>query len=204
MLKLKYCCVFFVVLFFSCEENGKDKFEAMKDTPKALQKSGELDVSSFKSRGKINLVGELYQELLERDPELRKFEESRDEFNKGHQNYLNRFDEYDDKSRGYYGDANSFAKVIKDSILRKKIEQLLLRNEEKYKHLISKHSSLQDELSKHSSAIEDRLVVLKILLTLEQIEKYQKDNLPDTKEASLLIKKGKMVSSKTDSLTPKY
>jgi hypothetical protein len=91
-----------------------------------------------------------------------------------------------------------------DSILRKKIEQLLLRNEEKYKHLISKHSSLQDELSKHSSAIEDRLVVLKILLTLEQIEKYQKDNLPDTKEASLLIKKGKMVSSKTDSLTPKY
>ncbi len=142
--------------------------------------------------------------MQEKNPELRKLEESRDEFNKGHQDYLNRFDNYDGTSMEYYKDANSYVKAIKDSILRKKVEQLLLRNEEKYKQLISRHRSLQDELLMHSSTIEDRLVVLKILLTLEQIEKYQKDNLPDTKDASLLIKKGKKISSEVNSHTPKY
>ncbi|GAL85520.1 hypothetical protein MYP_2749 [Sporocytophaga myxococcoides] len=80
----------------------------------------------FKSRGKTNLVSELYQELLEKDPELRKLEENKDEFNKGHQNYLNAFEGYDGKSREYYRDVNSFVKAIKDSILSNKIELLLL------------------------------------------------------------------------------
>lgn len=203
MLKSKYCFLFLVVLFFSCGENRNDNLQAKRDTPKALQNSGELDVSSFKSRKGINLVSELYQELQEKNPELKKLEDSRNEFNEGHQNYLNRFDEYDSKSQEYYRDANSYAKTINDSILRKKIENLLIQNEEKYKHIISKHTGLQDDLSKLSSTIEDRLIVLKVLLTLEQIEKYQKDNLPDTKEPSALIRKGDSVSSKVESLTPK-
>jgi len=204
MLKSKYCFLILVVLFFSCEENREDQLQVKKDTPKALQNSSEIDVSSFKSRGKTNLVSELYQELTEKNPDLRKLEDSRNDFNEGHQNYLNHFDEYDSKSHDYYRDANSYVKTINDSILRKKIEHLLTRNEEKYKHIISKHTGLQHDLSKLSSTIEDRLIVLKVLLTLEQIEKYQKDNLPDTKEASSLIKKGDRVSSKFDSLTPKY
>jgi len=140
---------------------------------------------------------------MEKNPELRKLEDNRNEFNEEHQNYLNRFDGYDSKSREYYRDAFSNAKAINDSILRKKIEQLLTKNEEKYKIIISKHTALQKDLSKLSSAIEDRLVVLRILLTLEQIEKYQKDNLPDTREPASLIRKGGRVSSKADSLTPK-
>ncbi len=204
MLKSKYCFIFLVVLFFSCEENREDKFQAKKDTPKALQNSDELDVNSFKSRKGTNLVSELYQELMEKNPELRKLEDSRNEFNEGHQNYINRFDEYDSKSQEYYRDANLFVKTINDSILRKKIEHLLTHNEEKYKHIISKHTGLQNDLSKLSSTIEDRLIVLKVLLTLEQIEKYQKDNLPDTKELSSLIRKGNKVSLEVDSISPKY
>ncbi|MBO9702143.1 MAG: hypothetical protein J7604_18180 [Sporocytophaga sp.] len=193
-----------MVLLFSCEENREDKIHVKKNTPKALQNSDELYVSSFESRGKENLVSDLYQELMEKNSELRKLEESRNEFNERHQNYLYRFDEYDSKSQQYYRDANSYVNAINDSILRKKIEHLLTRNEEKYKHIISKHTGLQNDLSKLSSTIEDRLIVLKVLLTLEQIEKYEKDNLPDRKEPASLIRKGGKVSSKLDSLTPKY
>ncbi len=193
-----------MVLCFSCGENREDQFQAKKDTPKALQNSGELDVSSFKSRKGTNLVSELYQELIEKNPELRNLEDSRKEFNEKHQNYLTRFDEFDSKSKEYYRDADSYTKTINDTILKRKIEQLLIHNEEKYKNIIFGHTGLQDDLSKLSSSIEDRLIVLKVLLTLEQIEKYQKENLPDTKEALLVIKKGRLLSSKADSLTPKY
>jgi hypothetical protein len=74
----------------------------------------------------------------------------------------------------------------------------------KYAAKTAELNSLLKQISKNDATMSDHHTVLKIVLTLAMIEKYQDDNKPKTAACKDVIDRQQRLISRTDSLTPKY
>ena len=194
--------IFILTLLVSCgggqTENNKP---TQQETPKALQDS-KLEIKSYSRSG--DLTEELYQELVGKTPALKKLEDDFDAFIPKPNDLKDKFNQYDSKSNSYYNSANYKATAISDSLLKKKIISLIMTSNNKYSAKTAELNSLLKQISKDGATLNDHHSVLKIVLTLPMIEKYQDDNKPNKKEFKDLINQQEKLIIQTDSLTPKY
>ncbi len=194
--------VFIFTLLFSCgnKETG-DNATTKQETPEALQ-DDKLEIKSYSRSG--DLTEELYQELVGKNPALKKLEDDLDAFRPKPKELTDKFNKYDSKSNSYYSSANYKAAAITDSLLRMKIFSLITTSNKQYSTKTAELNSLLKQISKNGATLNDHHSVLKIVLTLPMIEKYQDDNKPDKKEFKNLIKQQEDLIERTDSLTPNY
>lgn len=194
--------IFILTLLVSCgggqTENNKP---TQQETPKALQDS-KLEIKSYSRSG--DLTEELYQELVGKTPSLKKLEDDLDAFIPKPNDLKDKFNQYDSKSNSYYNSANYKATAISDSLLKKKIISLIMTSNNKYSAKTAELNSLLKQISKDGATLNDHHSVLKIVLTLPMIEKYQDDNKPNKKDFKDLINQQEKLIIQTDSLTPKY
>jgi hypothetical protein len=194
-----------LIIAVSCGENRNEKPKAEIQNPEALQDVSSSDFSSSisKTRGG-NLIDELYNELVEKDSDLMKLETELDEFSQKPNETQNIFHSYDSKSKQYYGDANSYANQISDSIAKRKILNFIKQSSEKYEIKSKTIKELTNEISKNQTTLNDNHQILKIALTLPIIEKYQTDNLPKADTFNQTIGKQKELNKKILDKTPKF
>ncbi len=194
--------IFALTLLVSCGGGQTDNNDSTnQETPKAL-KDDELDLKSYSRSG--DLTEELYQELVGKTPALKKLEEDLDAFSPQPKDLNEKFQQYDSKSKNYYSSAIYKASAIGDSLLKKKIIELITTSNNKYSTKTAELNSLLKQISKNGATLNDHHSVLKIVLTLPIIEKYQDDNKPNKGEFIDLIKQQENLILQTDSLTPVY
>jgi hypothetical protein len=187
---------------FSCGGKRIENKPTEQETPKALQ-DDKLDIKSY-SRSKSDLAEVLYLELVDKSPELKKLEDDLGTLNSKASDLETKFNTYNQKSDSYYNSAKEKTAAITDSLLRKKIIALITNSQNLYSNKTASVNSLRKLISDNSSTINDSYSVLKIVLTLQLIEKYQNDNLPDKKDFNEFIKDQEKLIQRTASLTPKY
>lgn len=189
-------------LVLSCSNGEADAHQtAPQETPKALQ-DGEYEIKSY-SRSN-DLIEEVYQEIVDKTPALKKLEDDLDAFRSKPNELGTKFNEYDDKSHKYYNSANAKVSTISDSILRKKIVAHIAASSKMYSQNTAELNALLKQIAKNDITLQDHHSVLKVIITLPIIEKYQADNKPGQKEFDNLIKQQEHLIMRTDSLTPKY
>ncbi len=176
------------LLFMLASCNNKPtQDKPTQDIPKALEdKTASYEIIS--KRGNDDLIESLYNELLSKNVSLRELEDNIDALNRSRDDSTNLFNKFNRKNQAYFSDANKHVEVIKDSLLREKIKNLITNKVEKYNSLIVKHSELLKFIEANSLTIADLHNVLKIVKTLPLIEKYQQDNLPSTKSLESYLK----------------
>jgi hypothetical protein len=178
-IKKTFFLSFFVLLIVSCNNNRKQDIPK-QETPKALDdKSSSYELLS--KRSYEDLVESLYNEVVAKDTDLKKIEETIDELavSKSDSTYL--FDQFNNKNQSYFNAAEKHISGIKDSLLRNKMKTLLANNLIKYTSSIKKHKDLLSAMEAKNLTIADLHSVLKIVKTLPLMEKYQSDHLPATK-----------------------
>lgn len=189
------------VLLFSCSEDKQNTIN-VEETPAALQ-DNKVSISSYSKRGD-DLVEELYQELVEKSTDLKNLEETI-EFQNGLSNeQKNIFEKYTQKSSSFYHTAEYNAQLISDSLIKKQLLTIVASSKKTHEARSKEVNSLVDMISKNEKNINDRHAVLKILLTLPVIEKYQKTNLPEKNSFNKVLDDQRKLIKKTDSLTPKH
>jgi hypothetical protein len=193
--------IFILTLLVSCGGQTENNKPTQQETPKALQDS-KLEIKSYSRSG--DLTEELYLELVDKTPALKKLEDDLDTFRPKPNELKDKFNQYDSKSNSYFSSANYKASAITDSLLKKKIIALIITSSNKYSTKTAELNSLLTQISKDGATLNDHHSVLKIVLTLPIIEKYQDDNKPNKKEFKDLINQQKKLIIRTDSLTPKY
>ncbi len=201
--------IFCIAILFSCTErkdsvpqNSENK-SGPQEIPEAL-KDDTKEISISRNRYSNDLTEELYAELVGKRPELKSLEEDLEHLRSKSGEVNQNFNQYDDKSSSYYRSADSKAGGISDTLLRKRITNLIANSKNQYAGKTSELNSLLNQISQKESTIADHHAVLKIVLTLPLIEAYQKNNLPDKKIFKDLIKKEENFIHCLDSLTPKY
>ena len=189
-------------LFVSCSGRQADNNKPTKqETPKALQ-DNKMEIKSYSRSG--DLTEELYQELVGKTPALKKLEDDLDAFAPNANDLNIKFQQYDSKSNSYNSSANYKASAIGDSLLKKKIIELITTSNKKYSTKTAELNSLFKQISKNGATLNDHHLVLKIVMTLPLIEKYQDDNKPNKKDFKDLLDQQEKLILRTDSLTPKY
>lgn len=168
-----------LVSIFSCSQS-QTKDQTKTETPKALEdNNSSFDLVS--KRGPENLVESLYNELAKKDAELMKLEATMASLAKSKDDSTGMFISFNSKNQSYFNSAEQHVTEIKDSILRGKIKNLLSDQLLKYNSQIGNHSKLLESIERNQISISDLYTALKVVKTLPLIDKYQKDNLPDTK-----------------------
>jgi hypothetical protein len=194
---LNFSIITLLIFFASCDNKEIKKIE---DTPDALQN----DKYVFSGNRSANILELLYEDLKEKNPEIMKLEERLDLAQSRFDDVKKEFDKYDSKSNSYYQIAELKAKSISDSLLREKINGLILNSNKEYVTKKAKLDSLLKQLDQQNTNILDKHQALQILLTLPLIEKYQNDFLLGTKEFEELILSHDSLIDNINRLTPKY
>jgi hypothetical protein len=190
-----------VLLFASCN-NTRTQDKPKEDSPKALQDKNSS--SEFISkRSYEDMVESLYSELVTKDIALKTLEDKIDELGSSKSDSLHLFEKFNSKNQAYFNSANGHVAVIKDSLLKNKMQNLIAKNLAKYSSSVAKHNELIELIAKKNLTIDDLHIVLKIVRTLPLIEKYQKDNLPNTKSLEGYIKQQDETIKLADTLAKK-
>ena len=190
-----------VLTFTSCD-NTRTQDKPKQETPKALEdKSSSYELVS--KRGYDDLVESLYNELVTKDIDLKKLEDKIDELNKSKNDTTELFDKYNGKNQSYFSSADRHVVDIKDSLLRNKMRIIVTNQLSKYNSRIGKHNELLKIIDAKQMTISDLHNVLKIVRTLPLIDKYQKDNLTDTKSFEGYIKQQEKATQLVDTLSKK-
>ena len=193
--------IFILTWLVSCGGQTDNNKPTQQETPKALQDS-KVEIKSYSRSG--DLTEELYFELVDKTPALKKLEDDLDAFRPIPNEFKDKFNQYDRKSNSYYSSTNYKASAIADSLLKKKIIALITTSNKKYSTKTAELNSLLKQISKNDATLNDHHSVLKIVLTLPIIEKYQDDNKPNKKEYKDMVNHQEKLILQIDSLTPKY
>ena len=188
-------------IFVSCSGNQRENITSEQKNPEALQ--DDLKMRGLYSN-RENLVEELYTELVEKNPELKKLETDLQTFQNEPAETKNVFQNYNAKSTNFYEDAKDITNRITDSLNKKRILALIKKSNDQYYSKSSEINELVKQISVSQNTVEDNHTLLKIVLTIPLIEKYQKENLPQKKPFFETLNKLKELDKEIKQKTPKY
>lgn len=195
----KKLAILSLLILSSCGGKETNDKNSKNDTPEALQE-GSIDLKRYSKRN--DLAEELYQELATKNPELKSLETDLEEFSPEETQQI--FYKYDSKSSDYYLSAKYKAAIIADTVMKNKIIALLKKSNDKYVGKTAELNGLLKTIGKTNSSINDYHNVLKIVLTIPLIEKYQNENLPKNSEFEKTINYENKLIERTKKLTPKF
>lgn len=183
---VKLSVIAWIVTLMSCSNNPSASPKAeIPEIPEALQNENSSKI--MYGRSKEDLVDVLYNELLEKDKDLKQLNDDIQTLNSKSDELTKAFENYKVKSDNYYNSASSKVAQMKDSALSKKLQAYINSSLHKYQNGNSGLEDLKKQISNNALSIHDRLLAMKILLTLPVIEQYQQSNRPESKAYKNLI-----------------
>jgi hypothetical protein len=194
--------ILIIISCISCKEN---KTTPQADVPKALQDNNENSPAVFSKRGydEHDLVEELYEEKVKSTPSLQAIEKMIDKLNDSQKDSLETFNDFKAKNQQYYGFAKRHLNPIKDSLLKKEIENIIERSTLTYNNKISGFENLTTVLNNKSGSADDRHSALMILISLGMMKEYQEKNMPSSKPIESVISNYNILLQKMDSVINK-
>lgn len=171
--------LFFVVLtvVLSCDNH---KTRQQQELPKALDEQ-KKSYSILSKRSHDDILEDIYSEVVDKNPELKKLEEDIDAINDSEDDSLEAFTKFDAKNNSYYSSAHTHAGQIKDSLLRDKMATLIQNSLSGFNSATALHKKILKSIESKEATLSDVHMALKIIKTLPVISKYQRSNAPATK-----------------------
>ncbi len=167
-----------LLTFASCDNpriHGKEN----QEMPKALEKKSSFDIAS--KRRYDDIVASLYNEQVEKRPELKELEIKLENLSMSKEDSTNSFSVYNSTNQSYYNSANNHIDQIKDSVLRKKMQAIISASLTRYNKRISRHTALLKSIDIKELSLYDLHEILVLTTTLPLMERFQKESLPTTK-----------------------
>ena len=194
-----------LLVLISCSSRKETKTTPQADVPKALQDNKESNLISISKRKSYDrdLVEELYKEKMRSTPALQEIETLTDKLNNAENDSLEIYNDFKAKNQQYYSSASSHLNLIKDSSLKKEIENVIEKSTLAYNNKISGFEDLTTILNKKIGSADDRHSALMILISLGMMKEYQEKNMPSSKPIESVINDYNRLIQKMDSVINK-
>lgn len=191
---LLYSCLLGNLLLSACSK------ETPTTTPTSSTTTTFNETTSTDHRMTVDMVEELYRDLTAQNEALADLEKEmmklRQEQTEATQPYML----YNGKSKQYYTDALNLSSAINDSLLQNSIEVLIKKSEHQFLERNAKQDRQLAQLQQAYTEAEDNYKALKIILTLDLIEKYQQQKAPANTSYQTLIERIQQSIRQIDSL----
>lgn len=187
------------LILFSCT-NSRDNENT--EIPKALEEETS-EVRLFSKRGYADLIDQLYTEEVNKSSELKKIEALIKDIRQAKKDSLEEFEDFKENNNSYYTLALSKSGNITDSLLKKRIAEMIGVSKSNYSDKISELEKAVSVLDGKSATLNDYHIALKIKVTLPLIEKFQNGKLPAIRPIKNLINNYDKVIKRVDSAASK-
>lgn len=167
-----------VLLLTACTTRKKsDNIPPPAEQPAALQEhSPSYDVISKRSGD--DLAEALYQEAVEKSPELKSLEKDIKSVNEKNTDSLHDWYFFKGRNQSYYDAAERHVNSISDSTVKKLLLDKVKKSKEQFTILARPYQSLEDQLSAKQKQLNDLHEVLILQFSLKAMEEYQKNLAP--------------------------
>lgn len=172
----------------SCQINEtKQPIQNSEKTPQALSDGNRASSSDIGRRyNSDDIVEKLFNEALSMNLELRKLAERIENTPSMKMEHLNDYKLYAGNNSTYYNVVEGYLMQMKDSSLRSSLSTIFKKSENDYKARISEQKSLLEEIDSKTSELEDRVIIMKLLVTETMIRNYQRNELPNLEKLKSL------------------
>ena len=175
MIKLPSILFLILLSFSGCSDKTNRANQNTTPLPEAMQESN----SSYSlKRGYDDPVNSIYQNLLDKSPELNNIDDITKEVLSGKSDSTEVVLKYLNTVNNYYTSAGQHLGSIKDSVIKEKMLEILILSKNNFASQSKPFTSLVDSINGNVQRVQDRLEVLKVLLTLPIIKEYEKNNQP--------------------------
>lgn len=188
-----------IITFYSCAGKNKERTQH-QNVPQALDDNKRSEYS-FSSKGRENIIEELYKELVKETPALQELDKSIHDAYDNKRDSLKPFEDFDRKNNSYYSATESYINGIKDSVLKQSISTLISNSLQKYSAQTQPSKALIESLANKDIKLSDLYSVLKLTKTVAIMEKYQQTNLPSTHPLQVVNRDYDKVIEETKKLT---
>ena len=194
-----------LLVLIACSSRKENSTTPQADVPKALQENKENSLVVFSKRGygEHDLVEELYKEKVKSTPSLLAIEKMIDKLNDSQKDSLEAFNDFKAKNQQYYDFSKRHLNSIKDSLLKKEIENVLEKSNLAYNNKISGLEDLTTVLNEKSGTADDRHSALMILISLGMMKEYQEKNMSSSKPIESVISDYNKLIQKMDAVINK-
>ena len=191
-----------IFIFLSCKQQTTYK-EQPTETPKALQENKETSMIEYSKRRNDDLVDDLYDEKLDELPELKTLDKKFNDLNKNKIDSLAVFHKFDVKNNDYYRSADAHLNRVQDSFLKNELRVFFENNKTAYANSISRLKNLEGQVDKQYISSLDRRIALKLLITLNMMNEFRKNNMPPSSSLETVVNNYKTYNGKLDSAITK-
>jgi hypothetical protein len=151
-------------------------------TPEVLENTkSDLKVSSFSKRYEGDIIQELFNEALSKDEELKTLSEKMAEINTVKNDSLESYRTYIQNNNRYWSNIFEYINQISDSTIKIELRESFKIMESKYLESIKPHDLIISRLDVKSKVLNDREILMKIIVTQPMMYNYQRNELPAIK-----------------------
>ena len=173
-----------LLLLFSCKEKTENAVVAAENS-NVISSVGSQKGSRY-SKGS-SLIDAIYFEMIKDDKVLKALDEEINLIRNNSDELISQKQELLDKPREYLGEVNQKITAVKDSVLKKEMENFI---KESSANFIKKDKELKivsKDIEINNGRINDYYSFFKIKKTLPEIEKYQNQNPLKLEELNNLL-----------------
>lgn len=191
-----------LVLCMACSNPSRNQQqEPEQSVPEALQEN--KNTKGMSKRAPENLVEELYEEQRSSDSSLQQMEESLEQLQEAIPDSLRDFHLFDGKNSSYFRQAEAFTLGIRDSLLKKETAAWLEQAENAYIQNTASLNALKNAIGNNSLSLTDRHNILKLMVSLTMMKRYQRENRPQQQPLESLSRNQQRLISALDATIQK-
>jgi len=173
----------------------------LTETPQALEENRNNYKSSSKWR-ETDVIAKLYAEALEKNQKLKTLNKNIQEINNDSLNlHTKAFSKYANINDNYWATATQYIGSINDSILRQQTTTLFKNSELNYRESIVKHKYKIEKIEKLTTILNDKLILMKLMVSQSMIKNYQVNEKPAIQELETLIQQYEVLIKETAEFT---
>lgn len=172
-----------LIVLSSCTQRTPEKEPTMatptQQTPEVLEETNLFSSSmDFKRGYNNNILEDLYREAVEKNTPLTHLEKEITTFKDYKFNQLKNYHSYLRTNRNYWNSAQSLIHQINDSVLSSTLANKFKQLEGRYQTSIQSLTDEKEIIDKKEQLFNDKYHVMKLMITLNMIANYQKNEKP--------------------------
>lgn len=193
-----------ILIFSSCEKKEQTERtpeEILTDTPEVLDENSS-DYKWSSKRYNTDIISKLYTEALEKNNVLKSLDEDIHNMNSDSLNvHTKSYIKFSNTNDNFWANANQHIGYLNDSILKQETAALFKNLELNYRESIAKHENKLKKIREQSTLLNDKLVLMKLMISQSMMKNYQVNEKPDIQELETLLKQYDALIKKTDEFT---
>lgn len=172
-MKLKVFFVFLVIHMSCTDKNTETEEIEFLEASELVSQNEYTDLLSFKSNRNKDIVDHLFNEAMKKDDKLLEINNEIALMPKVKKDSLSFLKEYIDYNFLYFSSFDEYANKIIDQDTKKLAEEILKKSKENYNNTLIKNQELRSITNELEKELNDRSILLKLIVTHNLINKYQ-------------------------------